>query len=270
MRAFRWFALAAVLLASLPKRGLYGQEDSLRRATATRELVGLGDLKFVGAMHGPAPMVVLLTEAPATAPTFARQYQHEISLALVAQIRARGFSWFSFVQSAGSVSREQSDTGLRTFEAAAEHSLALIREAAGPSGSPRAIVGFGEGAVVAARLALRSPESLVLVALAPSVRMPGGKSWHRQPRWDDLLLARDRPRISLVVQSPCNGPVPQALLDRSGYMSPVVIFANLDGWLSPTYRSQCAPAFDPSGRAAGMTIAPFVAEWLVPHLPFFE
>jgi len=73
-----------------------------------------------------------------------------------------------------------------------------------------------------------------------------------------------------VVQSPCNGPVPQALLDRSGYLSPVVIFANLDGWLSPTFRSQCAPAFDASGRTAGMTIAPFVAEWLVPQLHFFE
>ena len=270
MRTFPWFALSAVLLVSPPKRSLYGQADSLRRAAATRELVGLGDLKFVGAMHGPAPMVVLLTEAPAAAPAFAREYQHEISLALVAQIRARGFSWFSFVQSADSVPREGSDTGLRAFEAAAEHSLALLRDAAGPSGSPRAIVGFGEGAMVAARLAVRSPESLVLVALVPSVRTAGGNSWRREPRWDDVLLARDRPRISLVVQSPCNGPVPQALLDRSGYLSPVVIFANLDGWLSPTFRSQCAPAFDASGRTAGMTIAPFVAEWLVPQLHFFE
>jgi hypothetical protein len=53
-----------------------------------------GDLKFVGAMHGPAPMIILLTEAPAAGPAFAREYQHQISVELVAQIRARGFSWF--------------------------------------------------------------------------------------------------------------------------------------------------------------------------------
>jgi hypothetical protein len=147
--------------------------------------------------------------------------------------------------------------------------LALLRDAARPGGAPRAIIGFGEGAIAAARLIARDSAPLYLVALVPSVRGAGADSGRREPRWDDVLLARDRLPLMLVVHSPCNGSVPQTLLSGDGFMHPVVIFAKLDGWLAPTFR-WCTPGFERPGRTAGLTFAPFVVEWLQPWLPFYE
>lgn len=270
MSILRFCGLAIALCTARAPRCLQAQVDEAVRISAIRQLAEEGELELRGAMHGPAPMIVLLTEAPAAASAPDRQYQHELTVELISQIRARGFSYFSFVPRADSAAGAGIDDSLGPFEESAARILTLLRQAAPPGGAPHAIIGFGEGAIVAGRLVARDPLLRYLVALVPSVRAGGADSGRREARWDDVVLARERLPSMLLVHSPCNGAVPQGLLDGFGLRYPVMVLANFDGWLAPAFRGRCTPAFERSGRAASLTFAPFVMEWLRPLLPFFE
>ena len=199
----RLLILATAAVASLAPHDVWGQ----RRDGTTpvpeefRRLEGLGELRLKQySIHGYAPLVVLLTEAPASASEVERRYRRRVTSALVGSIERLGVLLFSL--NPRRHSSDSSDVNQMKHAASAAGELFRGMKA---YDRPQVIIGFADGAVAAARLILRDSLSAALVALVPGT--PGNTQTEGQEVvWQELLRPVDHPRDVLVLESMCNSP----------------------------------------------------------------
>lgn len=235
---------------------LWGQQQ-VRAANIPeqyRRLQTLGDLRLkTHSIHGFAPLVVLFTEAPATASKVERRYRHSLTTMLLSNIERLGVSTFSLQPKFQSV-----DT-LRTDQLERDASVAFEILQSLAAGRPQAFIGFADGGAVAAQLLLRDSSSAGLVALVPSTS--GGSTMWQEDSWEELLRPRQRPRPMLIVESTCNTPT--TVLGRMGYRhdQTILLVPQYDGWLSQRTSSDCPST---PVRTIGMDyeLMSIVTEWL--------
>lgn len=224
-----------------------------------RDLERLGDLRLkIYSIHGHAPLVVLLTEAPASAPAPERRYRHALTTALMRAIQDQGFSLFSLAPQ-----RTPSDTaqGDQMTQNASE--MFDVFRGQSVLYQPRALIGFGDGALAAARQISRESPSPAFVALVPSTGADTG-STAREALWKNLRRALEpQPRPVLVLESPCN----RLFMDRwlTEYNFPwgqtILLLPQYDRWLGQRTGSACATS-PPAVAVMALDLAPLVADWL--------
>jgi hypothetical protein len=243
--------------AGLAHQELWGQREvpPAQMPEPYRRLQKLGELRLkTYSIHGFAPLVVLFTEAPASASEVERRYRHQLTRMLLWSIERLGVSLFSLQPTSQSVDGFRVDQMKRQALAAFE-----ILRGLPPGGRPQVFIGFADGAAAAARLLLRDSSSAALVALVPST--PGDSSTAAQEvLWEELLRQSDQPRPVLVVESMCNSPT--TALTQIGYRrrQTILMLPQYDGWLSQRTSLACPST---PVRAVGMDyeLTSIVIEW---------
>ncbi len=217
-------------------------------------------------IHGAAPVILILTEAPASAGTGERWYRRTFTDMLTRWIEMRGFSYYVFRDSGGGDSPFSTpQQALDRLDTAAREVVASLRHKQVP---PAAYVGLAEGAVVAARVAIQDPFPARLAALAPSLP---GRGWKGPPRWDEVIQALDnRLPVLLAMQSACDGPMPDALLRAAGWRQRLLLLPNFDSWLGMMQGTTCSREHPVPGRVPSLSVAQMVAEWLGASVMFPE
>ena len=213
--------------------------------------------------HGPAPLVLVVTEAPASAGAAERRYRTAFTAQLIRYIEMHGFSYYVVRDAARADSvAETAEQGMSHLEAAAREAVAALGRKGLP---PVAYVGLAEGAVIAARLATEDSLPRSLAALSPSLATTGPKG---PPHWDEAIHALNE-RLSqlLAMQSVCDGPMPAALIHARRGGQRLLLLPDLDSWLGYLPGTGCAKA--PPLQVSG-EIAPMVAEWLRGSVGFPE
>jgi hypothetical protein len=182
-------------------------------------------------IHGAAPLILILTQAPGSVAGEERRYRAMFTDLLTGDIEGRGFSHY------------------------------VLRSVRGDTISitPSAYVGLAEGAVVAARLAIRdSLPRRALAALAPSLPADTRKG---SPRWDEVIQAVNQELpLLLAIQSACDGPMPDALINAGRRLQRLLILPNHDSWLAPMQGTSCTGKRPL--RVPGLNVAHMVDEWL--------
>jgi len=221
-----------------------------------RRLEELGDLRLkTYSIHGYAPLVMLLTEAPASASEVERRYRHRLTSLLMRSIERLGVSLFSL-----NPMRHSSDSSDVNQMKHAASAAGEIFRGMKPYDRPQVVVGFGDGAVAAARLVLRDSLPAALVALVPGI--PGNTQTEGQEVvWQELLRPVDRPRDVLVLESMCNSPTSPLAEARFRERQTVLMLPQYDGWLSRRMSSACPAS---PAHAVGMDheVISMVTDWL--------
>jgi hypothetical protein len=217
----------------------------------------LGDLRLkTYSIHGFAPLVVLFTEAPASASAVERRYRHQLTSMLMWSIERLGVSLFSLQpisQSADGLLHV--DQMKRQASAASEILRNLPLE-----DRPQVFIGFAEGAAAAARLLLRDSLSAALVALVPST--PSDSSTAAQEvLWEELLRQSAQPRPVLVLESMCNSATSGLTRITYRQRQTILVLPQYDAWLAQRNSSACPRT---PTRAVGMDyeLIAIVIEWL--------
>jgi hypothetical protein len=242
--------------------GYRGSFTMVRRVAAVpvppefRRLEELGELRLkVHSIHGYAPLVMLLTEAPASASEVERRYRQRVTSSLLWNIERMGVSLFSLNPMRYSSDNSDVDQMKRAASAAGE-----IFRGMKPYHRPQVVIGFADGAVAAARLVLRDSLPAALVALVPGT--PGNTQTEGQEVvWQELLRPVDHPREMLVLESTCNSPTSPLAEARFRQRQTVLLLPQYDGWLSRRMSSACpgSPA-----HAVGMDheVISMLTDWL--------
>jgi hypothetical protein len=241
--AMRWSIAAARLAIVVSALGiapappeLWGQQEVPvdRMPEPYRRLQKLGQLRLkTYSIHGLAPLVVLFTEAPASASEVQRRYQSQITRMLLWSVERLGVSTFSLQPALQSVDSLRGDQMKRQALVAFE-----ILRSLPPGGRPHVFIGFATGANAAARLLLRDSMPAALVALVPSTSGDSSTS-NEEVLWDELLRPSDHPRPVLVLESMCNSPTTS--LPHIGYRrrQTILMLPQYDGWLSQRTSLAC-------------------------------
>jgi hypothetical protein len=220
-------------------------------------------LQYVS-IHGPAPLILLLTEAPREASQTERRYRQEFTDLLARYVAMRGFSYFVFRDSVGDAPVDSTpEATLERLETASRKVSAALAAAQVP---PAAYLGLAEGAVVAARLVLLDSLPRRLVALAPSLPSRSAKG---APHWDEIARARCNglPQL-LAVQSLCDGPMPPALNTAGMKSQRLILVPNNDAWLAWMRDGSCPEKREVVEMLPSLNVAQMVSEWLGSSLPF--
>ena len=237
------------------------------RASDDSVLAQHGHLKLRSySIHGAAPLILIMTDAPAWAGAMERWYRRTFTKMLTRSIEMRGFSYYAFRDPGGSDSPFSTPQQmLERLETAAGDVAASLRNRQLP---PAAYIGLAEGAVVAARVAMQDPLPARLAALAPSLPGRGGKGL---PRWVEVIQALDnRLPVLLAMQSACDGPMPDALIQAAGWRQRLLLLPDFDSWLGMMQGTVCSPERRVPGRVPGLSVAQMVAEWLGASVVFPE
>jgi hypothetical protein len=263
-RTHPWLIIATAAVAGLSHQNLWGQG---RDATAPvppgfRRLEELGELRLKRySIHGYAPLVMLLTQAPASASEVERRYRQRVTSSLMWSIERLGVSLFSLNPMRHSSDKPDVNQMKHAASAASE-----VFRGMKPYERPQVLIGFGDGAVAAARLILRDSLSAALVALVPST--PGDAATAEQDVvWQDLLRPVDHPRAVLVLESMCNSPT--TWLAQAGFRErqTVLMLPQYDGWLSQRMSSAC-PASPAHAIGMDYEVISIVTDWLRRTLRF--
>ena len=208
------------------------------------------------AIHGAAPLILILTQAPGSVALEEGRYRAMFTDLLTADIEGRGFSYYVLRSVGGDTISTTPEQTVERLEIAASEVAAALRRKHLP---PSAYVGLAEGAVVAARLATRdSLPPRALAALAPSLPADARKG---APRWDEVIQAviQELPLL-LAIQSVCDGPMPDSLINASRRLQRLLILPNHDSWLAPMRGTSCTGKRPL--RVPGLNVAHLVTEWL--------
>jgi hypothetical protein len=219
-------------------------------------------------IHGPAPLILLMTQARALTSRGERIYRRTFTRELTDELTRRGFSYFVLSESADSVSPDQPpERVVELLHQDARSAVELLGRLQAP---PAAVVGIGEGAIAAALLTVHDSHPRVLAALAPSVPPIPGATVARAPRWDEVIQALgQRLPYVLAVQSVCDGPLPAELLTEHRYPRRFLLLPQYDGWLAPLAGPEC-PTTPPDGRLPDFDVARLVVEWIGSSVRFPE
>ncbi len=250
--------------------GYRGSFTMLRRVPTVpvplefRPLEQLGELRLkTHSIHGYAPLVMLLTEAPASASEVERRYRRRMTNMLMWNVERLGVSLFSL-----NPTRHSSDSsdvnGMKHAASAAGERLRDMK----PYHRPQVIIGFGDGAVAAARLILRDSLSAALVALAPATS--GNAATAGQDAvWQELLRPVDHPRALLVLESMCNSPTSALAEAPFRQRQTVLMLPQYDRWLSRRMSSAC-PASPAQAVGLDYEVISLVMDWLRRTVRFSE
>jgi hypothetical protein len=251
--AIRIAVLALALLPVLGRQESWGQlvVPPAQVPQEMQALQQLGDLRLrTYSIHGLAPLVMLVTEAPATASEVERRYRHQVTSSLIGPIERLGVSLFSL----GPARRSSGGPEAAFF----------IFRGMRPVDRPQAIIGFAEGARAAARLLLRDSSSAALVALAPAT----GASAAQEQTWEEMLSAPAQPRAVLVLESLCNA---DSSVARTVFRErqTILVLPQYDGWLARRSSAACPPA---PVSAVGMDyeLMSILTDWLKRTVSFPE
>ena len=229
-----------------------------------RPLEQLGELRLkIHSIHGYAPLVMLLTEAPASASEVERRYRRQVTNMLMWNTERLGVSLFSL-----DPTRPASDSSaVDQMKHAATASGAVFRGMK-PHHRPQIIIGFGDGAVAAARLVLRDSLSAALVALVPATSGKAATAV-QDVVWQELLRPVDHPRAVLVLESMCNSPTSALAEARFRQRQTVLLLPQYDGWLSRRMSSAC-PATPAHAVGMDYEVESLVMDWLRRTVRFSE
>ena len=214
-------------------------------------------------IHGPAPLIIILTEAPGHVSGPERSYRTKFTDLLTRYIAMHGFSYFVLVDSVdrNSMLSTRERTLDRLEAAAREVTAALWRKRVPPA----AYVGLAEGAVVAARLVTEDSLPRRLAALAPSLPAEAGKG---PPRWEEVIRALDSGLpLLLGIQSLCDGAMPETLMSAGPRPQRLLLLPNYDSWLGYMRGTSC-PGNRQVGQVPSLNVAQMVAEWLSTSVRF--
>lgn len=222
---------------------------------AFRDLQQLGDLRLkTYSIHGLAPLVVLLTEAPASAPEVERRYRHAMTSTLLWNIEGIGVSLFS-------LSPE--------VDQATQYSGALfdILRRLPPSARPQVFIGFAQGAIAAARMLQSDSSSTALIGLAPS--LGASASAPQSAFWQEMVSPANHTRPVLVLESVCNTSGNGLAQVGTGQRVTVLLLPQYDGWLSRRASAACPTT---PTHAAGMDyeLMSLLTNWLRQTVVFPE
>jgi hypothetical protein len=252
-RAFLLCIAWAVALLAAP-RDAHGQatgDDSV--------LARHGRLKVqTGAIHGPSPLVLLLTEAPASASAPERRYRARFTEQLTQYLELHSFSYYVFRDS---LDRDSlAGTPRRTVDRLEVAALQVVAALTRKRLAPVAYIGLADGAVISARIAATGSSVRGLAALSPSLPSEGGV---RTVRWDEVIRAMTPRRpLLFAVQSACDGPMPGGLLEATPWNQRLLILPDHDSWLAPLLGPSCPGEGQAQERIQSMQVAPMVVEWL--------
>jgi hypothetical protein len=263
--ARRFAIIVSALLPGLIQQNLWGQQQipPAQVPEAFRGLQQLGDLRLkTYSIHGLAPLVVLFTEAPASAPEVERRYRHNLTSTLLWHIERLGVSLFSLHPT-----RQASESS--DVDQFSQDALATFDTLRGlpPWGRPRVFIGFADGAVAAARELQRDSSSAALIALAPS--LGEGATAAQEVLWQELLSPTDLSRPVLVLESLCNIPNSGLAQVGSGRRVTLLLLPQYDGWLSRQALPACSTT---PAHSAGMDyeLISVLTNWLRQTVAFPE
>lgn len=241
-----------------------GRDGTVPLPPEFRRLEQLGELRLkVHSIHGYAPLVMLLTEAPASASEVERSYRQRVTNTLMWSIERLGVSLFSLNPTRHSSDRSDVYQMKHAASAAGE-----IFRGMQPYNRPQVVIGFADGAVAAARLVLRDSLRAALVALVPGT--PGNVQTEGQEVvWQELLRPVDHPRAVLVLESMCNSPTSPLAETRFRHRQTVLMLPQYDGWLSRRMSSAC-PASPAHAVGMDYEVISLVADWLKRTVRFSE
>ncbi len=248
---------ATLMLQTHPARAQATQDDSV--------LMQHGLLKVQTiSIHGPTPLILLLTDAPVGAAPAERRYRAMLTDLIARSIATHGYSYYVVRDSlAGGRTPGQPGPPMEYLEAVARHvRAALERKQLWPAG----YVGLAEGAVVAAHLADEDSLPRILAALATSLPGKGAK---QVPHWEVVIDALNHrvPQV-LAMQGSCDGPMPDALMQAGHQPQRLLLLPNHDRWLAPMLGTTCA--MEPQVRVPSLQVAELVGEWVSSQLSFPE
>ena len=228
-----------------------------------------GELKVQAwSIHGASPLIVILTEAPASVTDHERWYRGQVTDLLNQYIASRGLSYYVLRDDprTGPSLSPPEETLARLDRSARDVAVALRRKSLGVA----AYVGLAEGAVVAARLAVHDslPGRRGLAVLAPSLPGAAGKG---TPHWDDVIQALHNGLPALLaMQSTCDGPMPDALTQAADSRQRLLLLPDHDFWLGNMRDTSCPPDRGAKGRLPSLGVAQMVGEWLGSWVVFPE
>jgi hypothetical protein len=230
-------------------------------------LMSHGHLKVQSySIHGASPLILVLTEAPGVGTGAERRYRTMFTDLLTRYVEMHGFSYYVLRESVASDSIPGTpEQVVDRLEAAGREVRAALWRKQLP---PAAYVGLAEGAVVAARLVTLDSPSRRLAALSPSLPGEGRKG---APRWDEVVRAlHNGLPVLLAMQSACDGPLPDALVNAGWQPQRLLLLPNHDSWLAPMQGTSCSGERPASVRVPSIQVAQMVAEWLRTSVPFPE
>ncbi len=263
--AHRPAVIVTALLAGLTCQDLWGQREipPAQVPEAMRNLQHLGELRLkTYSIHGIAPLVMLLTEAPASASEVERRYRHRVTSSLIWNIERLGVSLFSL----NPAPRHSDSSDVKGMTHAASVAGEIFRGMKAHD-RPQVVIGFADGAIAAARLVLRDSLSAAVVALMPATS--NATAGGQERIWQELLRPTDRPRDVLVLESMCN--TSSSWLAQADYRQrqTILILPQYDGWLSPRMSSAC-PASPVHAVGMDYQLTSIVMDWLKRTLIFPE
>ncbi|MFL5491135.1 MAG: hypothetical protein ACJ8AV_06950 [Gemmatimonadales bacterium] len=246
---FPAFRQAAIVILALPVPGLalMAQADSVIPVPPEYGVLEkLGVLRLERySIHGYAPLVALFTEAAASAPQVERTFRSQLTRRLVGQLDRMSASLFTLR------SKSISEGSSAAFEAF---------QRLPPWEQPQVIIGFGDGAVAAARLLTRDSSRSALLALAPAY--PGDSAGGAQAAlWQELFRSAHYRGTVLVLESECNRSKAGLNLVDHSERGTVLILPQYDGWLAQR-RSGTCPAAPTQAVALDYHSLALITDWL--------